>query len=114
MIVVAIVGILAVVAYPSYQEHIRKGYRAAAQEYLMEIAHREQQYFIDNRSFAADVATLNLTTAADVASRYNIAIAVVAGPPPTYTVTATATGAQAPDGNLSINSAGTKTPANKW
>lgn len=114
VIALAIVGILASIAYPSYQEHLRKGFRAAAQEQLMEIAQRQQQFFIDNRMFAADLATLNLTTPPDMATRYNITIAVGAGSPPTYVATATATGSQAADGNLSINSAGTKTPADKW
>jgi type IV pilus assembly protein PilE len=114
LIAVAIVAILTVIAYPSYQEHIRKGYRAAAQEHLMEIAQREQQYFIDNRTFAWDVATLNLETPPDVSIRYTIEIDPVPGLPPGYTVKATAKGSQLADGNLSINSAGTKTPADKW
>lgn len=114
MITVAIVAILAAVAYPSYQEHVRKGFRAAAQEHLMDIAHRQQQYFIDNRSYAADLATLNMTTSADLANRYDIAIALAAGPPPTYQITATAKGPQAADVDLGLNSAGEKTPVGKW
>jgi type IV pilus assembly protein PilE len=38
MIVVAIVGILAAVAYPSYQDHVRKSRRAEAQSALMGLA----------------------------------------------------------------------------
>ena len=79
MITVAIVAILAAIAYPSYQEHVRKGYRAQAQSFLMDVAFRQQQYFIDNRSYAADTGTLGLTAPAEVASRYNIVIAPNAG-----------------------------------
>ncbi len=114
MIVVAIVGILAAIAYPSYQEHVRKGYRAQAQSFLMDVAFRQQQYFIDTRSFAADVDTLKLATPPDVASRYDIAVNRVAGPPPTYSITATAKGPQAADVNLALDSSGNKTPADKW
>lgn len=109
MITVAIVAILAAIAYPSYQEHVRKGYRAQAQSFLMDVAFRQQQYFIDNRSYAADTGTLGLTAPAEVASRYNIVIAPNAGPPPTYAITATAQGPQAADVALRLDSAGVKT-----
>jgi type IV pilus assembly protein PilE len=56
------------------------------------------------------VAALNLTAPNDIANRYTIAIAVTAGPPATFTVTATPTGSQANDrcGALTINQAGAK------
>jgi len=59
------------------------------------------------------VAALNLPVPAEVASRYAFVIDVQAGPPLTYTVTATPTGAQAKDrcGALTINQAGNKTAA---
>ena len=51
MIAVAIVGVLAVIAYPSYQDHLRKGRRSAAQSLMINIAAREQQYLIDARRY---------------------------------------------------------------
>ena len=53
MIVVAIVAILAAIAFPSYQEHLRKSRRAAAQSFMVDVAARQQQYLIDARSEAA-------------------------------------------------------------
>ena len=37
-----------------------------------------------------------------------------AGPPPAYTINATAKLTQVNDGNLSLNNLGAKTPTNKW
>jgi len=45
MIVVAIVGILAAIAYPSYTEHIRKGNRADAQASLMQLSQFMERYY---------------------------------------------------------------------
>ena len=58
MIVVAIIGILAAVAYPSYQDHIRKGNRSAAQAFMMDVAQRQQSYLLNNRSYATTLAAL--------------------------------------------------------
>lgn len=114
MITVAIIGILASIALPSYNAYVIKARRAAAQSHLMDIAQREQQYLLDARSYAADLATLNMTTPTDVSTYYTIAIAAPTATPPTFTVTATATGQQATDGNLTIDSTGAKTPATHW
>ena len=46
MIVVAIIGILAAVAYPSYSSHLRKSRRAEAQQALMDVAARQQQILL--------------------------------------------------------------------
>ncbi len=52
MIAVAIAAILAAVAYPSYESHVRKGRRATAQAALQDIAARQQQFLLDQRRFA--------------------------------------------------------------
>lgn len=116
MIAVAIVGILAAIAYPSYTSYLQKGRRASAQAHLVDIAQRQEQYLLDARAYAPDLATLNLTTPGDVSAYYSpITITAVntAGAPPTFTVTATpkAGTAQATDqcGILGINSTGNKT-----
>ena len=48
MIVVAIIGIIAAIAYPSYSDNVRKTRRAVAQADLMELAQwMERQYSAD-------------------------------------------------------------------
>jgi len=115
MITVAVIGVLAAVAYPSYMEYLKKGHRGAAQTFMLDIANREQQYLLDAKTYTEDIPdVLKLTPSTDLTSRYTFAVAVVVGPPPSFTITATAIGSQASDGNLTLDSQGNKTPANKW
>lgn len=116
MVVVAILGILGAIAVPSYSQYVVKANRSAAQSYLMDLAQAESQYFADSRSYASSVSDLGMTTPTVVSAKYTIAITLADGPPSTFTITATpvAGGAQVSDGPLSINSAGTRTPASKW
>jgi len=123
LIVVAVITILTTVAWPSYSRYVKRGYRAAAQQFMMDISSREEQYLLDARTYTAalDGTGLNLvrqgwTCSATTCSNPNYAITVTAtaGPPPGYTINATATGSQVTDGNLSLNNLGAKTPANYW
>lgn len=113
MIVVAVVGVLAAVAFPSYQSYIRKAARSAAQSFLLEISNKEKQVFLDQRAYTATVGSggLGLTAPQETQGRYtySIDLTVPAGPPPCYTITATAAGAQTSDGNLTLDCKGVKT-----
>lgn len=116
MVTIAIIGILATIAFPSYQDYLKKGRRASAQSHLLEIAQRQQQYFQDSRTYAGDLATLSLTTPSDVADYYSISLIVVDSAPPSFTITATpiAGSSQEGDATLSIDNTGNKLPAGKW
>jgi type IV pilus assembly protein PilE len=116
MIVVAIIGILVAIAAPSYQSHLRKGRRAQAQSYMMEVTNAQQQYLLDARKYAPDVTTLQKPTPTDVGNFYAIGIDAPAGPPPSFTITATPSASvnnpgniQAADGTLTIDNTGAKT-----
>jgi len=121
MVVVAIVGLLAVIAYPSYQGHIRKGARASAQAEMMKIADRQAQYLLDARTYAVGsgaLTALNISLPTDVSAKYTVTITAADGTdtpstPPSYTIRATpVTGnAQVPDGELTLTHAGMKTRA---
>jgi len=115
LIVIAVVAVLAAIALPTYQAQIRKGHRAAAQSYMMDLAQREAQYLLDARLYASTEAALGYTaTPTDVAPYYTIGIAAPIVAPPAFTITATAIGAQVADGGLTIDNKGTKTPSGKW
>jgi type IV pilus assembly protein PilE len=115
MIAVAIVGILAAIAYPSYENHLRRGRRSAAQSFMMQVATREQQYLIDARRYAAGagaLGALNLAVPAEVARFYAVTIGPAAPTvPPSYTIVATpiAGAAQDTDGALTLDHQGART-----
>ncbi len=71
MIVVAIVGILSAIAYPSYAEYIRRGHRADARAGLL-----QAQQYLERASTATGIyptaLPANLTWAADTTKRYTI------------------------------------------
>jgi len=111
MIVVVIVGVISMIAIPQYSQYVIRGNRAAAQAFMMDISSRQKQYLLDARSYAPDLATLSMSAPADVTRNYTLTISVTAGPPPSYTVTATpvAGSKQANDGILTLDDTGAKT-----
>jgi len=116
VVTVAIVGILASAAYGSYQSYVMRANRSAAQQFMLEVANRQELYLLDARVYATDVGStgLGLTVPSRVASHYAITVTVNVGAPPGYVVTATPGGNQAMDGVLTLSSDGDKAPPEKW
>ena len=116
MIAVVIVGILAAIVYPSYTQYVVKANRAAAQAQMMDIANRQQQFLLANRSYVSktELESSGYSLPSDVSARYSYAINLGAGAVPSYTITFTPSGSQTDDGILTINNEGVKTPAAKW
>ena len=123
MIVVAIVGILSAIAYPSYAEYIRRGHRADARAGLL-----QAQQWMERASTATGVyptalppaLAWDVTKPAFKDKRYDITLAsptggIAADAGRTYTLTATPKGPQANDkcGNYTLNHTGVRGAAGK-
>ncbi|MEL0617763.1 type IV pilin protein [Cobetia marina] len=111
MIAVAIIGILAAIAYPSYQDQVERSRRTDAITSLLALAQTQERIM----ATCGEYATASVTTAtdcddalglggdgiglgqADTASEESFYTLAVAGDADSYTLTATATGSQAND-----------------
>lgn len=116
MIAVVVVAILAVVALPSYAEFIKRGTRADAQAFLMEISLRQQQRLVDRREYASTIADLGLALPRSLTGKYVVSMSAPAAVPPTFTVSAAPQGAQTTErcGTLTLDSAGQRSPSSCW
>lgn len=110
MITVAIIGILAAVAFPSYQSHVRKSNRALAKSQILDLSNRQQQYLLATRTYAtkAQMTSSGYALPTELSNRYDWDIQVDSTTAPTYTITFTAKGPQLSDGDLKITSSGNK------
>ncbi len=62
MIVVAIVAILAAIAYPSYRDSIRKSRRVDAKSALTDIAQKQEAFYARNGSYTDDMKDLGFAS----------------------------------------------------
>lgn len=120
MIVTAVIGILVAIAYPSYQNSLIKGSRAAAKSYLLEVAQKQQQFLLDSRAYGtkAELEAAGLVEPKEFTNFYTLTVTPSAGPPPSFTALATPKSGtrQTSDGWLQVSESGNKTSqiAGKW
>ncbi|MEH6395263.1 type IV pilin protein [Pseudoalteromonas sp.] len=93
MITVAILGIIASIALPSYFEHVKRTARTEAITSLLDAANRQEQFFVDNRQYTTNLDNIGVVTPtehgfytikADVdndAGTFSFTATPVAGPP---------------------------------
>lgn len=116
MITVAIVGILAAVALPSYRNYLIRAARVQAQTELLELASLQEKIYLNSTAYTANVATaydgtaaggLGRTSGQTNGGRYSLSLTLPTGSH-TFVLTATpvAQTQQAGDGNLSISENG--------
>ena len=133
MIVVAIVGILAMVAYPSYQQYVLESRRADAMSSVLSLQLAQQRVRANCRFYAGTLAgadacganagatTVN-ASATSLDGYYTLAVSNVSGNSYTITATAAVGESQVNDTGctamaVTINNAnpdGLKTPADCW
>lgn len=124
MIVVAIIGIIAAIGYPSYNNYIIKAKRSTAKSFLTQVATSQEQYYLDNKSYADDLSLLgypgdpffvdkNNHAAAATSSDAIYEIEITASTATSYTLTAKPVNLQLKQdtkcGSLSLTNTGTKT-----
>jgi type IV pilus assembly protein PilE len=112
MIVVAIVGILAAIAYPSYQAQVREARRSDAQGALMTLAQFMERYYTLNNAYTGAVLPFNTSPIDGTTVQYNLALQAVAAQ--TYTLQAVPIQADPECGTLTLTNAGARTPAACW
>ncbi|MGZ5886984.1 MAG: type IV pilin protein [Ramlibacter sp.] len=115
MITVAIIAILASIAYPQYTKQIAKGRRAAAQSFMLNTASKEEQYILNARSYfsvptgAASEWPAGTVVPADVSTFYTVTVATTST---TFAITAAPKPPQSTNdsacGTLTYNNAGQK------
>lgn len=122
MITVAVVGILAAIAFPSYQEYLLRSRRVEAQDLLGEAAARQERWRAQNGSYTTTVTDLKLAHGNTSEHGYYTLSMAKATNDGGYTLTATRTASQSADrkcGDFTLNAAGIKgvsagTLANCW
>jgi type IV pilus assembly protein PilE len=114
LIVVSIVGILTMIAYPSYQDSVRKGKRSDGEALLLEMAARQGRSLYTNGGYTEDLTAVGYASATNVSSSEGYytgsVIAATAGCPinTCYVLRATPQGGQAEDGIMELTSTGIK------
>lgn len=78
LVVLAIMGILASVLLPGYQDHVLKSYRTEAMQELLKVAGLQEMLLVDQRRYSADLTELGFAAKQFVTAsgRYKISAVV--------------------------------------
>ena len=71
MIVVAIIGIIAAIGFPSYTTNLHKAGRAEGSALLLDVMEKQEQYYRRNRTYTVELTDLGLTGVVET-ERYKI------------------------------------------
>ncbi|MCJ0829126.1 pilus assembly protein PilE [Acinetobacter sp. NIPH1876] len=112
MIVIAVIGILVAIVYPSYHQYVSKAKRVAVESEMLEIAASLQRYkainstfiTLENKAITLDTIHHNGLSPQSGSTLYNLALSnVTAG---SWTLTATPVNGQTGDGHVVLNNQG--------
>lgn len=108
MVVVAIIGILASIAYPSYQESVAEGRRTDAQANIVTLAQHMEREFTENGNYTGAGLPYDKSPRDGADRFYTLSIVSAAA---SYTVRATPVNAMAGDrcGVMTLNHRGQRT-----
>lgn len=74
MVVVVIVGIISSLAYPAYQQHVLRSYRAEAATVLLTLANKQSQLLLDYGEYSDDLTVLGITAGVTDSGRYRLSV----------------------------------------
>lgn len=120
MVVVAVMAIIAAVAYPLYTAQAQKSRRADAKIALETVAMAQERYYTLNGQYAATLGSLQVSGDIQGGTSdegyYSVAVAVGGTNSEQFTATAAALSGNAQSGDsacqtFTLNQLGTKTPA---
>ena len=109
MSVVLIISIIGMIAYPNYRDYVLRAARSEAKGALISTAAKQEQYFINNKTYTTNLANLGITSALTEGGKYQIQVSSATAS--AFSLTAVAQGGQAEDTdclNFTLDSNGTK------
>ena len=123
MIVLAIIAVLAMIAYPSFDRYLMKSRRSDAQQLMLAVETRQKQLLLEQRAYAGAIGATNVASTGWTCSATSVVPGTCSNKfydvtfdpavdntdtPPSYTICAKSKGAQVPDGVLTLDSTGAK------
>jgi len=89
MIVVVIVGILAAIAYPNYQEFTSRAKRNEARAALLRLATNQERFYLNNNTFTADLTQIGFSSSPFTTETGYYVVSVTPATPSNFSATAT-------------------------
>ena len=109
MSVILIISIIGIIAYPNYRDYVVRAARSEAKGALISTAAKQEQYFINNKTYTANLADLGITDPLTEGGKYQIQVSSASAS--AFSLTAVAQPGQTDDTdcmNFTLDSNGTK------